>query len=97
MSGTVKKAALEEVYSRWTADELGTDGVEAISQGRLQTMEFCKEQGLSCFDATFALTAQAETGRAVYWPDDTHLNELGNQVLADVVWKFLADRLYISE
>ncbi len=73
----------EEVYETWTSQFLGVPYLEDISQGRLEMLEFCEENQLTCLDMTPTLTNQANVGNLVYHAQDTHLNELGNKVLAD--------------
>ena len=43
---------------------------------------FCEEHGISFLDTTGALTARFASGDNVYFPDESHLNELGHAVVA---------------
>jgi hypothetical protein len=87
----------EEVYQRWTVESLGEAQLERLSQGRLQMGRFCDEHGLLCLDTTEALTDKADAGEYVFWADDTHLNGMGNQILASSVWDFLVAQLLVAE
>lgn len=86
----------EEVYRPWTEDVLGLDQIEALGEGRRQMATFCAEHGLSCLDPTPALAEPAASGKHVYWPDDSHLNDLGNQILANAVWNFLVENEFVT-
>lgn len=79
----------EEVYQRWTEPILGKPWLDSVSQGRKEMVQWCQDQKLMCLDATDTLKAHAEQREVVYWPEDLHLNVLGNQILADAVWNFL--------
>ena len=61
--------------------------------GRLEMLAFCEAQGLDCLDLTPTLTDQANVGNLVYHARDTHLNELGNAVLAEKLAPELTNRL----
>jgi hypothetical protein len=45
----------------------------------------CAEAGIRMVDATGALAARLAQGDNVYFPDESHLNEIGQRVVADVV------------
>ncbi len=79
----------EEVYRRWTQGELGTQELDALGEGRHLMLAFCETQGLLCLDTTASLVEHAEQGELLYWPDDPHLNEYGNEVLAETIWDCL--------
>lgn len=81
----------EEVYARWTETYLGQETIRSLSEGRRRMNVFCGEQQLLCLDLTPDLRSSAENGEHVFWPGDTHLNDYGNQVVADSIWQFLQD------
>ncbi|MEM9772976.1 MAG: hypothetical protein AAF902_00240 [Chloroflexota bacterium] len=83
----------EEVYETWTADEMGPDLLDEIAQGRQEMLLFCESNSLTCLDTTSTLKDQANVGNLVYHAQDTHLNKLGNQVLAEFVKKNLDSML----
>jgi len=87
----------EEVYRHLTEADLGVDKLAQLSQGRSQMTRFCDEQGLPCLDVTTALQETALSGENVFWPDDLHLNVLGNQVIANSVWEFLLTHSLVAE
>ena len=51
--------------------------------------EFCAESGISFLDTTDALTARVVAGENVYFPDESHFNEIGHRIVADTLAKFL--------
>ncbi len=87
----------EEVYRHWTQEVMGVVQVDALSQGRRQMLEFCNAEGLLCLDTTSILTQSVEQEKHVYWPDDTHLNDLGNKLLADELWDFLSEERLLEK
>ena len=82
----------EEVYETWTADVMGQDLLDEISEGRNEMLQFCESNALTCLDTTQTLRDQANVGNLVYHAQDTHLNELGNQVLAEFVTSHLESK-----
>jgi SGNH hydrolase-like domain, acetyltransferase AlgX len=79
----------EEVYRRLTEPMLGKDALNAIAAPRLRMLAFCAAHELTCFDLLPGLQAAAEQNQQVFFPTDTHLNALGNQIVADLVAGFL--------
>lgn len=56
-----------------------------------QLMErFCAEAGIPFLDMTPALEARVATGNNVYFPDESHLNEAGEALVAERLATFLA-------
>ena len=49
----------------------------------------CDEAGIPLLDTTPALEARLATGENVYFPDESHLNESGQSVVADALAAFL--------
>jgi lysophospholipase L1-like esterase len=70
-----------------------TIDVEGMLANRLvqnQLMQqFCAEAGIPFLDTTATLTARAATGDNVYFPDESHLNELGEALIAETLAAFL--------
>ena len=68
--------------------------VERLYANRLaqnQMMErFCAEAGIPFLDLTPALEARVATGNNMYFPDESHLNEAGEALLAERLAIFLA-------
>jgi lysophospholipase L1-like esterase len=54
--------------------------------------QFCEQAGLPLLDATDVLQRQFEAGENMYFPDDSHLNEAGEAVIAEAVASFLRSR-----
>jgi hypothetical protein len=84
--------AKEEVYRPWVEKQLGSAWLDAVSEGRNKMLGFCRDEKLICLDATPSLIEHANQREMVYWPDDFHLNPLGNHILSDTVWDFLTQR-----
>jgi hypothetical protein len=79
----------EEVYRPWVEKQLGSAWLDTLTEGRFKMLDFCREENLLCLDATPNLIAHANQRELVYWPNDAHLNPLGNHILSDAVWDFL--------
>ncbi|MEW6077980.1 MAG: GDSL-type esterase/lipase family protein [Thermodesulfobacteriota bacterium] len=82
--------AKEEVYD-WVVDGR-RPWDQAKRQGGLgeALAESCRENGLRFVDLAPFLTEAAEkewndSGDLIYWPDDTHWNEKGHAVVADII------------
>jgi lysophospholipase L1-like esterase len=53
----------------------------------------CAEAGIPFLDTTPVLAARVATGENVYFPDESHLNEAGEALIAETLAGFLeADR-----
>ena len=59
----------------------------ALPQRRLG--QFCQEQGIACLDMLPLIQGR----RDVYLPQDTHWNELGNEVAAEAMARWVGDLL----
>ncbi|HYH45499.1 MAG TPA: GDSL-type esterase/lipase family protein [Thermoanaerobaculia bacterium] len=96
--GVLLLPSKEEVYEwslegspPWTTDRRPSGFARAVG-------EFCRRDGLGFFDLEPALVeaAQAEherSGRLLYWTDDTHWNETGHAVVADLAVRQLLPAL----
>jgi lysophospholipase L1-like esterase len=51
--------------------------------------EFCERTGIPYVDATPALERRVRSGENMYFPDESHLNEEGESVLAETLGPFL--------
>lgn len=51
--------------------------------------QLCAEAGIPFLDTTAALTARAAAGENVYFPDESHLNQVGEALIADQLATFL--------
>ena len=54
--------------------------------------QLCAEAGIPFLDTTPALASRAATGENVYFPDESHLNEAGEALIADELAAFLRAR-----
>jgi hypothetical protein len=50
----------------------------------------CEDAQIPFVDTTAALEARLETGENVYFPDESHLNEVGQGVVTDALAAFLS-------
>ena len=54
--------------------------------------ELCAEAGIPFLDTTPALAARAAAGENVYFPDESHLNQAGESLIAEKLAEFLKAR-----
>ena len=79
---------------RFYLDGNGRDvDLDAMHMNRLvqnrMLQELCVEAQIPFLDTTDALRARVDAGDNVYFPDESHLNEAGEGVVADVLARFL--------
>ena len=71
--------------------------VDKMSRNRLAQngliRRLCDEAGIPFLDTTAALESRVAAGENVYFPDESHLNETGQSVIADDLAVFLRHRL----
>jgi lysophospholipase L1-like esterase len=76
--------------NQWPVD------VDLMSRNRLAQnaliRRLCDEAGIPLLDTTPALETRLATGENVYFPDESHLNENGQSVIADALAAFLRAR-----
>jgi lysophospholipase L1-like esterase len=76
--------------NQWPVD------VDLMSRNRLAQnaliRRLCDAAGIPLLDTTAALKARLATGENVYFPDESHLNESGQAVIADALAAFLRAR-----
>ena len=81
-------------------DNPGTPDVAQMLRNRLAQnrlmQRFCEERGIPLIDTTDALTQQFNSGENVYFPDESHLNERGQAVVADALAAYLAPQRRVS-
>jgi hypothetical protein len=65
-----------------------------LAQNRMMR-EFCERARIPFLDTTGALQARLESGDNVYFPDDSHFNEIGQTVVADLLAAFLRDHFFV--
>jgi lysophospholipase L1-like esterase len=70
--------------------------VDAMRRNRLaqnaMLRELCESAGIPFLDTTDVLERRVEEGDNVYFPDESHLNELGQNIVADTLAEFLQSR-----
>jgi len=87
--------AKEEVY-RWILDGSAAPVDNTGQSGFARAVEErCQVEGLPFLDLTPLFVAQADkeftqSGRLLWWADDTHWNENGNEFAASVAYRFLS-------
>src|SRR6185295_3712190 len=54
--------------------------------------DLCDQAGIPFFDTTPVLGERVEAGENVYFPDESHLNETGQALVADALAEFLEAR-----
>jgi hypothetical protein len=64
-----------------------------LVQNRL-LRELCEQAQIPFLDTTVALQQRVESGENVYFPDESHLNETGQGVVADTLATFLSQRTF---
>jgi hypothetical protein len=81
-------------------DNPGTPDVARMLRNRLAQnrlmRRFCEERGIPMIDTTDALTQQFTRGENVYFPDESHLNERGQAVVADALAAYLSSQRRVS-
>ncbi len=85
----------EEVYQEFTAALMGED-IDRIVSARLAMLDLCAELDLLCYDALADLRERASNGKLLYYEDDLHFNPLGNQVFAELMAGWLAERRLLN-
>ena len=77
---------LSRALQFYLPDNQGMPDVALMLRNRLAQnalmRRFCEQRGISFLDTTDALTARFLSGDNVYFPDESHLNELGHAVVA---------------
>jgi len=54
--------------------------------------KLCADAGIPFLDLTPALAARVAAGENVYFPDESHLNQVGETVVAESLAKFIETR-----
>jgi lysophospholipase L1-like esterase len=62
-----------------------------LAQNELMA-ELCAEAGIPFLDTTPVLAARADSGENVYFPDESHLNEGGEALIAETLAALLKNR-----
>jgi len=80
-------------YFRGTGTKVDVEAMEAhrLAQNELMST-FCAERGIAFLDLTPVLEAAVDSGRNVYFPDDSHWNAAGHDAAAAALGDFLRAR-----
>lgn len=81
----------EEVYASITAPIMGADKIARLASAREAMNELCDTLAIRCFDLYDAFVQRAQSGEALYYRDDMHLNAHGNAVLATALKAYLEE------
>ena len=54
-------------------------------------MALCESAAIPFLDTTAVLERRVESGENVYFPDESHFNELGQRLVANALAEFLQD------
>ena len=77
-----------------------TPDVAAMMRNRLaqnrMMRDLCERLQIPFLDTTAALQARLESGENVYFPDESHLNETGEAVVAETLAAFLSDHFFVA-
>ena len=66
-----------------------------LAQNRMMR-ELCERLQIPFLDTTGALQARLESGQNVYFPDESHLNETGEAVVAETLAAFIDDHFFVA-
>ena len=66
-----------------------------LAQNRMMR-DLCERLQIPFLDTTAALQARLESGENVYFPDESHLNETGEAVVAETLAAFLSDHFFVA-
>jgi hypothetical protein len=93
-------AELSRELQFYLPDNPGTPDVTRMLGNRLAQnslmQRFCRERGIPLIDTTDALTQRFIAGENVYFPDESHLNERGQAIVADAVASYLGRERRVS-
>src|SRR4029453_3420805 len=92
---TFSRTDLTDALDFYLHDLTGRPDIDRLSRNRLALnrvmQQFCLDERIPVIDATGALQTHLEAGEEVFFPDDSHLNALGEAVIAEVLLRFLND------
>jgi lysophospholipase L1-like esterase len=88
------RAALEDALHFYTPDSGTVPDIDRMLRNRLAQnalmARFCERAGIPLIDLTSALQARVEAGETMYFPDDSHLDESGEALVAEHLAAFLS-------
>ena len=90
------RATLEEAVHFYIPDSGTAPDIDRMLRNRLAQnalmARFCERVGIPLIDLTPALQARVEVGETMYFPDDSHLDESGDALVAERLAAFLNAR-----
>ena len=93
LAGSQPAPELSRELQFYLPDNPGTPDVAEMLRNRLaqnrMMRRFCEARGIAFVDTTDALTARFLSGENVYFPDESHLNERGQALVADTLTSYL--------
>jgi len=96
VEAAMPKSAIKSAFRFYLETHGRTISVDRMLANRLAQNEMiaqlCAEAGIPFLDTTPALASRAATGENVYFPDESHLNEAGEALIADELAAFLRAR-----
>jgi lysophospholipase L1-like esterase len=96
---TFSHDALQSAFKFYLRDERAAD-IDAMARNRLAQnrllRRLCRQLAIPFLDTTGALQAHVDAGQNMFVPDESHLNEAGQAVVAGALAAFLRERGLIS-
>ncbi len=86
----------EEAYAEVLIGTLGKDYLDKIGEGRRKLVAQCQQNGWNCLDMTSIFQEAVRNGKSVYYGFDSHLDPVGNQILAQAVEDFIAAKKLLA-
>jgi SGNH hydrolase-like domain, acetyltransferase AlgX len=90
---TFGREDLERAFQFYFRHQPAIFDLKEMSQNRLAQNElmrrFCEDEHILLIDPTAALQKEVESGRNMYFPDDSHWNAAGHELAADAINAFL--------
>jgi lysophospholipase L1-like esterase len=91
-----RRDALQEALHFYTRDSPTAPDVDKMLRNRLAQnalmARFCERAGIPLLDVTQALQERVEAGDTMYFPDDSHLDEKGEALVAESLHAFLSEK-----
>jgi lysophospholipase L1-like esterase len=96
VEGALSRPTIESAFRYYLKTYGGTVDLDRMLANRLAQNEMiadlCATAGIPFLDTTPALAARAATGENVYFPDESHLNQAGEALIAEELAAFLRAR-----
>ena len=93
IASSMPAAELTRALQFFLRDNPAPPDVATMMRNRLaqnaMMQRFCDESGIRFLDTTEALAAHVRAGENVYFPDESHLNEIGHRIVGETLARFL--------